>query len=218
MQTLFIIPGACSFGSMVALEWQNKPYQIGVTTPEIRQSPEFRAINPLGKVGALKDGDTLVYENLAILLYLVDKNPNAEFAIPINSVERIETYKWLSYLSSTLHAAFGPLFHPAPFVDESGLENFKQRMLKRVRDVLAYVDSYLAKNKYFVGSKVSVVDAQAYGLLRWAERFGILGEYKHISGFINMLNEIAAVKNALNIETQQTDKLVNSSFVGYYKF
>lgn len=92
MQTLFIIPGACSFGSIVTLEMLKQPYKIGLTTAEIRQSSKFRAINPLGKVGALKDGDILVYENLAILLYLVDKNPDSQIAIPVNTANRIDTY------------------------------------------------------------------------------------------------------------------------------
>jgi hypothetical protein len=39
------------------------------------------------------------------------------------------------------------------------VNDFKQKTLIRLRDVLAYVDSYLSKNKYFVGSKASVVDA-----------------------------------------------------------
>ena len=218
MQTLFIIPGACSFGSIVALELLKQPYQVGITTAEIRQSPEFRTINPLGKVGALKDADSLVYENLAILLYLVDKNPGSKIAVAINSQERIDTYKWLSYLSSTLHVAFSPLFHPAAFVDEADVANFKQKMLLRLRGVLAYVDSYLASNQYFVGDKFSVVDGQAYGLLRWAERFELLSDYPAINSFITNLNQIPEVQNANSIEQQKIDKLINSSFSGYYQF
>jgi len=218
MQTLYIIPGACAFGSMVALEWLRKPYQIGLTTPEIRKTPEFLVINPLGKVGALKDGDTLVYENLAILMYLVDKNPESEIAIPVNTPSRIEAYKWLSYFSSTLHVAFSPLFNPERFVSENMVNDFKQKMLIRLRDVLAYVDSYLSKNKYFVGSKASIVDAQAYGILRWSEKANLLNDYQNIANFIARMNELPAVKNAQNIEIQKTDNLINSSFVGYHKF
>ena len=218
MKSLFIIPGACSFGSIVALERLNQPYQVGITTVEIRQSAEFRAINPLGKVGALKDGDNLVCENLAILLYLVDKNPDSKIALALNSKERVDTYKWLSYLSSTLHVAFSPLFHPAAFVDEAQINEFKQKMLLRLRAVLAYVDSYLADNQYFVGGKFTVVDGQAYGLLRWAEGFELLNDYPAISSFISNMNQLPEIQNANNIEQQKVDKLINSSFSGYYQF
>ena len=218
MQTLFIIPGACSFGSMVALEWLKEPYTIGITTPEIRKSPYFLEINPLGKVGALRDDNTLVYENLAIILYLIDKNPNSEIAIPLNTNNRVETYKWLSYLSSTLHVAYGAVFYPERFINESGVEDFKQKSTARLCEVLTYIDSYIGKNKYFVGGVPSVVDAQAYGLLRWTERLGIFNDYQHIVNFIARMSELPAVKNALNIEKQKTDNLINSNFAGYHKF
>lgn len=218
MQTLFIIPGACSFGSMAVLDLLGKPYQIGITTAEIRATPEFRAINPLGKVGSLKDGDNLIYENAAILLYLADKNPDSKIGLALNSHERVEAYKWLSYLSSTLHAAFGPLFNPAAFADADFVEQFKQKVFNRLKDTLSYVDSYLSKNKYFISNKLTLVDLQAFGLLRWSEKFGILQDYPAIADFINRLSQLPEVSNAINIEQQKTDKLVNSSFAGYYTF
>lgn len=217
--TLFIIPGACSFGSMVALEWLAKPYQVGITTPEIRSSKEFKTINPLGKVGALKDGDNLVAENIAILLYLVDSNPDSVINIPLNTQERVEAYKWLSYLSSTLHVAFGPLFRPSAYVEESAVEMFTKYTISRLKDVLAYVDSYLAANKFFIGDKVSIVDAQAYGLLRWSVKFNVLNDdYPAIKNFLQQMEQLPVVQNALNIEEQKTENLSNSSFAGYYKF
>lgn len=218
MKTLFIIPGACSFGSMVALEWINEPYQIGITTAEIRASQAFKAINPLGKVGALQDGETLVYENLAILLYLVDKYPNSKIAISINTKERIETYKWLSYLSSTLHVAFSPLFNPTAYVEASILEPFKQGIINRLRNVLSYLNTYLNSTKYFISDKPTTVDAQAYGLLRWLERFGLGQEYTGINEFMARMKQLPEVNNALQIEQQNTNALNNSSFAGYYTF
>lgn len=216
--TLFIIPGACSFGSMVALEWLGKPYQIGITTPEIRKSPEFLKINPLGKVGTLIDNNNVIYENLAIILYMIDQNPSSKIAIPVNSKERIEAYKWLSYLSSTLHVAFGPLFSPNSFVDESAIDMFKTNSIKKLKGILSYVDTYLQNNSYLITKTPTVIDAQAYGLLRWSVKFGVLDDFKHIQSFISRMNKEVAVKNALNIEQNKTDELINSSFTGYYNF
>lgn len=217
--TLFIIPGACSFGSMVALEWLEKPYQVGITTPEIRASEAFRKINPLGKVGALVGDGQVVYENLAILLYLVDKNPNSKIALELNTHNRIETYKWLSYLSSTLHVAFGPLFNPKGFVDESAIEMFKARAIKKLQDILAYLNTHLSTSSYFIGSTPTIVDGQAYGLLRWTKKFDLLtDEFPNIQRFLAMMGELDAVQNALNIEQNKADALVKSSFAGYYDF
>lgn len=218
-QTLFIIPGACSLGSMVALELLDQPYQIGITTAEIRASEAFHKINPLGKVGALADNGRVVYENLAILLYLIDKNPNSKIALGLNTPERIETYKWLSYLSSTLHVAFGPLFYPTGFVDESAVEMFKTHAIKRLQDILSYIDTHLSIAPYFIGNTPTIVDGQAYGLLRWTKKFDLLNDkLPNIQKFLATMGKLNAVQNALNIEQNKTDALVDSSFAGYYNF
>lgn len=219
MQTLFIAPGACSFGSIVALELLAQPYQVGITTPEIRAGKEFRAINPLGKVGSFKDSDNLIYENAAILMYLVDKNPNSKISLNFNSKERIEAYKWLSYLSSTLHTAFGPIFQPKAFVDdEAAIEKLKQKTVERIKAILAHLDEHLARHKYFIGDTLSIIDGQAYGLIRWANKFDLLKDYPAVSKFMAHMGQLPSVQNALNIEQQKADKLVDSKFTGYYKF
>ena len=214
--TLFISPGACSFGSIVALEWANKPYKICITTPELRATPEFKKINPLGRVGALQDENNLIYENAAILLHLVDKYKDSTIGIPLNSSERIETYKWLSYLSSTLHTAFGPLFAPTRFVSAENVEAFKSRIIENLQPILTFIDTHLATNKYFVGNKPSVVDAQAYGLLRWRDKFATLPKYENISRFMTEMQTIPAVQNALNIEQSKTEQVKDSQFSGYF--
>lgn len=216
--TLFIIPGACSFGAIVALDIIGKPYTIGITTPEIRKSEVFLKVNPLGKVGALLDDGAVIYENLAILLYLIDKNPNSKIAIPVGTQDRIEVYKWLSYLSSTLHVGFGPLFNPSGFVDESAIDSLKEHAVKKLKNILAYMDNYFTQKPYLIKAIPTVVDAQAYGLLRWTRKFGLLEEFFNIQKFLSRMEELEAVQNALNIEQNKPESIKNSSFNGYYNF
>lgn len=91
-------------------------------------------------------------------------------------------------------------------------------MISRLREVLTYVDSHLAINNYFVGNKLTIVDAQAYGLLRWSEKFGLLADYPAISGFLTRMNTLSEFNNAKLIEEQKTSSLNNSHFAGYYDF
>jgi glutathione S-transferase len=221
---LFIIPGACSLGSMIALEWLNIPYQIGITTAEIRASTNFRKINPTGKVGALKDGNMVVGENLAILLYLADKYPNHIMCPAIGSNKRANVYQWLSYISSTLHPAFGQVLFPTRFISESHVEEFKNLALKRLSLSLQYIEEQLLPSGLFIDDKPTIVDAQAYGILRWAGGFKggapivEINHYSKISNFLNLMATESAVKNALALEFQQTSKLINSKFSGFYIF
>jgi predicted DNA-binding transcriptional regulator YafY len=68
------------------------------------KSPEYLAINPMGKVPAIKHGDTVVTETPAILAYLADAFPEAELAPPL--AERGEYYRWLFFGAGCLEPAW----------------------------------------------------------------------------------------------------------------
>lgn len=221
---LFIIRGACSLGSQITLEWLQQPYQIGITTPEIRQSDAFRAINPLGKVGALKDGDHVVGENLAILLYLADNYNLVEYC-PLNSHDgREHIYQWLSYLSSGLHAAFQHFNYPNRFIDEKYAEEYRQLALSRLHEQLKFINNSINDAGYLLATTPTIIDAQAFGLLRWCykhsrgENLVDLSNYPKLQHFFTNMRNLAAVKNALAIENQQSQLIDNSQFAGYFNF
>jgi len=219
---LFIIPGACSLGSMISLEWLDIPYQIGITTPEIRATPNFRKVNPTGKVGALKDDDIVVGENLAILLYLVDKNPNSSIGFRVGAPERVKMYQWLSYLSSTLHPAFSQVRFPGRFVSTTKTEDFQELAIQRLIAVLSYIESSFLASGLLIADHPTAVDAQAYGLLRWIRLLSELEisikleDYPSIAKFMTIMEQLPAVQNALAIENQE--QVNNSKFNGYFNF
>lgn len=221
---LFIIPGACSLGSQISLEWSQIPYKIGITTPEIRQSAEFRQINPAGKVGALRDGKQLVAENLAILLYLADKSEHNVLCPSVSNHGRTKVYQWLSYLSSTLHPAFQHFNYPTRFVTEDYAESFQVQAFERLKLVLQYINDNLLASGYFIGDVPTIVDAQAYGLLRWCrkhsrgENLVDLSAFSKVDNFLDQMSKLLAVKNAVAIEQQQVDSIEDSLFAGYFEF
>lgn len=221
---LFIIPGACSLGSQITLEWLKIPYQIGITTPEIRQSPAFRQVNPIGKVGALKDGEQVVGENLAILLYLADNYNLAEYC-PLNSHGgREQIYQWLSYLSSGLHAAFQHFNYPSRFIAEQYAEEYRQLALLRLHEQLRFVEKSINATGYLLTETPTIIDAQAFGLLRWCykhnrgENLVDISEYPKLQHFFTNMQNLPAVKNALAIENQQPQLIHDSQFAGYFSF
>ncbi len=69
------------------------------------KGPEFLAINPMGKVPALKHGETVVTEAAAIVAYLADAFPEAGLAPPCNSPERGPYYRWLFFAAGPIEAA-----------------------------------------------------------------------------------------------------------------
>lgn len=72
------------------------------------QSPEYLAINPMGKVPALTDGDFSLWESNAILTYLAAKFPETE-ALPMDLKGRADVDRWLHWQSCHLMPALGAL-------------------------------------------------------------------------------------------------------------
>jgi predicted DNA-binding transcriptional regulator YafY len=86
------------------LEEVGQPYRTEVVEygPEMK-SPSYLSINPMGKVPALKHGDTVVTETAAILCYLADTFPEAGLAP--ESTGRGDYYRWMFFASGCLEAA-----------------------------------------------------------------------------------------------------------------
>ena len=63
------------------------------------KAPEYRAINPMGKVPAIKHGDTVVTENAAIMMYLADLVPGKNLAPAVGTPERGPYYRWIAFMA-----------------------------------------------------------------------------------------------------------------------
>jgi glutathione S-transferase len=69
------------------------------------KDPDYLAINPMGKVPAIRHGDTVVTETAAICAYLADAFPDAALAPPAASRERGPYYRWLFFAAGPVEAA-----------------------------------------------------------------------------------------------------------------
>ncbi|HSD88222.1 MAG TPA: glutathione S-transferase family protein [Kofleriaceae bacterium] len=89
------------------------------------KTPAYLAMNPAGKVPLLVDGELLLWESNAILLYLAEQRPDRGL-LPEGANARAEVYKWLFFLAYEIaKPAFQYFFHQArigPTVDAHDLE------------------------------------------------------------------------------------------------
>ena len=128
-------------------------------------------------------------------------------------------------MASTLHPAFSHNFYPERFIDATGLESFKQLAATRLNATLTYIEKELAENDcFFVGDNLTIVDMQAYGLLRWTKRHTIQNNLVHLTSFpmvlrfLEKMEAMQKVQNALALENQTPQHIFNSKFAGYFEF
>src|SRR5437588_13026562 len=86
------------------LEEVGQPYRTEVLDyASTMKGPAYLAVNPMGKVPAIKHGDTVVTEAAAICAYLADAFPQAKLAPP--TTERGAYYRWLFFAAGPIEAA-----------------------------------------------------------------------------------------------------------------
>lgn len=103
------------------------------------QSPEYLAINPMGKVPALVDGDFKLWESNAILTYLATIFPETK-ALPSDPRGRADVDRWLHWQSCHLMPAMG------------ALKTAEEKDINAITPLLKILDRQLEGRQYLLGS------------------------------------------------------------------
>ncbi|RTL80253.1 MAG: HTH domain-containing protein [Hyphomicrobiales bacterium] len=132
------------------------------------KAPEYLAINPMGKVPAIKHGDTVVTETAAICAYLADAFPEAGLAPA--PAERGEYYRWLFFAAGCVEAAIGNHavgWDPTPEVQG----RFGYGSYAAVIDTLAKA---VAGRRYIAGENFTAADIYVGSMIGFSLRFGTI--------------------------------------------
>jgi glutathione S-transferase len=159
---------------------------------------DFLAVNPKGYVPVLEldDGRRLT-EGPAIVQYLADQKAGAGLVPANGTFERYRLQEWLNFITSELHKSFSPLFNEA--MPDTAKAIFKDKIAQR----FALIDATLAKQDYLLGANFSVADVYLFVVARWSKYFDVdLGRWPALAKFMDRIAERAAVKAALNAESQ----------------
>ena len=136
------------------------------------KSPEYLKLNPAGVVPTLVDDGQPLAEGLAILLHLVDKHPDANIGPAAGEEGRDDLYRWLAFVSATLHPFFWPYFMPSRYhADENQHDGVREAAQIRVDNALTVIDGHLEGRDWMLGDRKSVVDAFLYPMASWAYGF-----------------------------------------------
>ncbi len=128
------------------------------------KQPDFLAINPAGKLPALVDGQSRVYESSAIALYLADKFSEVGLAPAPDSPERGRYLSLMVYATSQLEPAMGDMLMEVDTLPQRGWQPFEQ--------VLDVIEGELGQGPYLFGHRFSAADIQIGAMLIWMRLWG----------------------------------------------
>lgn len=171
MPTLYTMPGTCSLSPNIAVAWLDAPVEVHNIAYGDQKKDDYLAINPKGKVPALRfdDGDVLT-EAAAILAWLGAAYGTKEYARDTR-LGRKEA-EALAYMTSEVHATYGGHFSPTGFArSEAAQEEVKRRTYEKLAAHYQRMDDTFSKNggDWYLGQR-SLADTFLYVLTRWIEQ------------------------------------------------
>lgn len=163
--TLYAAPGSCARVPCIALEEVGLTfdYQTVVFMKGQHKSPEYRRLNPKGKVPYLVIDEEALTENVAILSYLNLRFPEAQLMPPAASdLERMRHIADLSFVASTLHPIVTRIRVPHFFATADAARSVHETGCKAMHEYFELIEERLNNGLWWYGSNWSVMDAYLY--------------------------------------------------------
>jgi glutathione S-transferase len=162
------------------LEELGQPYDLKLLrlSEGDNMKPDYLAINPMGKVPALKHGDTVITEGAAICTYLADEFPEAKLAIPIGTPRRGVYLKWLFFGPSCIEPAVIDRAAPRKEPARRGMLGYGD--FDTVMNVVAQA---IAKGPWLMGEQFTAADVIVGANLRFGMMFKMIPERKEFSDY-----------------------------------
>jgi len=147
------------------LEESGLPYEpIPVDTRKGEQfAPDYLKVNPNGKVPAIVDGEAIVFDSNAILLYLAEKT--GKFLPAATPSARGELLSWLMFVATGVGPFCGQAVHFKHFAKEK-IPYANDRYQFEARRHFSILDKRLADRRYMVGDAYTIVDMDVWGWAR----------------------------------------------------
>ena len=142
--------------------------------------PPLTDLNPWGELPILVDGDRVLRDSQAILVYLAGRYGGASWW-PAEAALQAEIVQWLSTAANEIQNGPGA----ARLVDKFGYAIDKPDALKRAARILGLLDAHLATHDWLAVSRPTIADCAVYPYVALAGEGGVdLSPYAHVGRWI----------------------------------
>jgi glutathione S-transferase len=180
------------------LEEVGQPYKAEIIEYASMKSPEYLAINPMGKVPAVRHGETIVTEGAAICAYLADVFPEAGLAPPPGSRLRGPYYRWMFFAAGPVEAAntdkaLGVAIRP----EQARMVGYGTR-----EQSLTALEDQLNRSEYIAGDRFTAADVYVGSHIGFGVMFGTIDKRPAFERYWSLVGSRPAARRAREIDEE----------------
>jgi glutathione S-transferase len=179
------------------LEEVGQPYETVVLEyGTTMKAPEYLAINPMGKVPAIKHGDVVVTECAAICAYLADAFPQAGLAPAPTDKMRGPYYRWLFFAAGPVEAATtNKSLGVTTDADRRAMVGYGSQA-----EVLDVLEKAVTQNEYLLGGRFTAADVYLGSHIGWGLQFGSMEARPGFAEYVARIQNREAAKRANELD------------------
>jgi len=209
--TLYMAPGTCARVPAIALEEAGVDFE----TQLIRfmkgqhKSPDYKKINPKGKIPALVIEGVSLTENVAIITYLNQRFPEAGLMPKAeDALASARQLADLCFCSATLHPIVTRIRIPQFFASEDAAKSVWEKGCDSMHEYFSMIDERFGKQPWWYGESWSAMDAYLFWIYWRVEGAGFpVNDYKNFSAHRTRMEQRPAVQRALAREAEAMAQL-----------
>ncbi|MBW8321268.1 MAG: glutathione S-transferase family protein [Rhizobium sp.] len=188
------------------VEETGQPYDtVIVPFGPAMKSADYRAVNPMGKVPAVRHGEVIVTECAAICAYLADTFPEAKLAPP--NPQRGSYYRWLFFAAGPLEAAVSNRSLGFEVPDE------RRRMIGygSFQDVMDTLELAVSTNPFVAGHAFTAADVYVSSHIGWGLQFGSIEKRPAFETYLARVSDRPAFRRAKEKDDEAMNDMASAN-------
>lgn len=168
------------------------------------KAPEYLAINPMGKVPAIRHGDTVVTECAAICAYMAEAFPEAELAP--RPAERGDYFRWMFFTAGPMEMAVTNRI----LGFEAPEDRYRMIGCGRYAEVMDALENALSASPYVAGDRFTAADVYVGSHVGYGLRFGTIEKRPAFADYLARVTDRDAYRRAAALDDAAMPKQENA--------
>ncbi|MDZ5458000.1 glutathione S-transferase family protein [Azohydromonas lata] len=199
--TFYTAAGTCALATHIALHEAGATFELVKLDlgAQQQQSADYLAINPKGRVPALRTPQGVLTETPALLAFIAQRFPEAGLAPLDNAFAFARLQEFTSYLASTVHVAHAHKRRGARWADDAAaIEAMRLKVPQTMTACASLLEIQLGAGPWVLGERYSVADAYLFTLTGWMDGDGVdMARFPSLQAHHERMARRPAVQRAL---------------------